>query len=159
MARRRRRREARPPLRGPGNAYPLELRLRAVREVIERGLSTEDVSRAFGVGHTTLANWLAFYRERGVDGLVPMQSGPRPRPVLDADPLRDAVTDARREHPEHGTRRIRDVLARFEGLGVSETVVRRILHEEGLLEDAPEPRGPREHPPRRFERAEPNQLW
>ena len=26
----------------------------------------------------------------------------------------------RREHPEYGTRRIRDVLARFEGLGVPE---------------------------------------
>jgi transposase InsO family protein len=64
----------------------------------------------------------------------------------------------RREHPEYGTRRIRDVLARFEALGVSETEIRRILHEEGLLGDRPAS-APREHPERRFERAEPNQLW
>ena len=37
----------------------------------------------------------------------------------------------RQQHPEYGTRRISDVLRRFEALGVSETTVRRILHEEG----------------------------
>ncbi len=64
----------------------------------------------------------------------------------------------REQHPEYGTRRIRDVLARFEGLGVSETQVRAILHDTGLLETR-EPTAAREHGPRRFERAAPNQMW
>ncbi|MFO0672538.1 MAG: hypothetical protein U0235_23495 [Polyangiaceae bacterium] len=52
------------------------------------------------------------------------------------------------------------MLARFEALkGVSESVVRRVLHEEGLLAERPPPTEAREHPERRFERAEPNQLW
>ncbi len=36
--------------------------------------------------------------------------------------------------------------------------MRRILPEEGLLEERPVEE-PRAKPPRRFERAEPNQLW
>jgi transposase InsO family protein len=51
------------------------------------------------------------------------------------------------------------VLRRFQALGVSETVVRRILHEEGLLLERASQEPAREHPPRRFERAAPNQLW
>src|SRR5205814_10639946 len=59
---------------------------------------------------------------------------------------------------EYGMRRIRDVLKRFEAIGISETEVRRLLHEAKLLETpAPTPRPP--PLPRRFERAEPNQLW
>lgn len=51
------------------------------------------------------------------------------------------------------------MLARFEALGVPESTVRRILHDEGLLASAPEREEPRDKPPRRFERTEPNQLW
>jgi transposase InsO family protein len=69
------------------------------------------------------------------------------------------VVNAKREHPEHGTRRIRDELERFAGIGVSEALVRRILVDEGLIGAAAVRKEPREHPPRRFERAEPNQLW
>jgi transposase InsO family protein len=50
-------------------------------------------------------------------------------------------------------------MARFQGLGVSETTVRRVLHEEGLLEQAPAAVEKPEGPEHRFERAEPNQLW
>src|SRR5262249_14202147 len=68
------------------------------------------------------------------------------------------VLAARAANPEWGTRRIRDVLARFEGLGVSETTVRRILHDAGLIAEL-ERTEARDKPARRFERAEPNQLW
>ena len=68
---------------------------------------------------------------------------------------RQAVVEQRKEHPEWGTRRIRDVLARFEGLGVSETEVRRILHEEGLIAETNARTRRASHPPRRFERAAP----
>ena len=42
---------------------------------------------------------------------------------------------------------------------MSEALVRRILVEEGLIGAAAVRKEPREHPPRRFERAEPNQMW
>jgi hypothetical protein len=44
------------------------------------------------------------------------------------------VVALKREHEPWGTRRIRDVLARFEALGVSEQQVQQILHAEGLIE-------------------------
>ena len=144
--------------------WPAEVRLQMAQAVVERGASLATVAQAFGIPATTVAEWARRYRKYGADTARWAEEGrparkentQRPR---EADPRRAAVVEARRAHPEHGTRRIRDVMARFEGLGVSETTVRRILHEEGLLETVQEPApkpGPPEH---RFERAEPNQLW
>lgn len=138
--------------------YPLELRLRAVKEVLEHETPSAAVARALGIPNTTLAGWVTRYELHGADGLLP-----QPRPVKRAasasdEAKRQAVVEMRQEHPDYGTRRIRDSLARFSGLGVLETEVRRILHEAGLIEPV-SGATPREKGPRRFERAEPNQLW
>ena len=144
--------------------WPPEVRLQTAQAIVDRGVSKTAVSQTLGIPVTTVSEWARRYRKYGTDirrwaeegTRAPQAREARPR---EADPRRAAVIESRREHPEHGTRRIRDLLARFEGLGVSETTVRRILHEEGLLESVPakvEKPGPPEH---RFERAEPNQLW
>ncbi len=140
-----------------------EVRLRMVREVL-RGASQLDVATAFGVSGATVQKFMALYRSGGVEALRPRISGAAALAVERAaarrsEPRHRAVVELRKEHEDWGTRRIRDVLARFSGLGVSETEVRRILHEEGLIPEAPPERPAREHGPRRFERAEPNQLW
>ncbi len=96
-------------------------------------------------------------RRRGGAGAQAPKPPPR-RPTAASQAKQQAVVELREEHPEHGTRRIRDVLARFEGMGVSETQVREILHEAGLIEPR-EPTAAREHGPRRFERAAPNPMW
>jgi transposase InsO family protein len=145
---------------GPGAAYPLALRLRAVQAVVDDGASVSQASAVFGPSRATIISWVEAYKKGGVDAIVPVAPTPPKRGRKPAEQAkRDAVTDLRREHPEYGTRRIRDVLARFEALGVSETEVRRILHEEGLLEERAPQEPAREHGPRRFERAAPNQLW
>jgi len=144
---------------GGRRAHSLEVRWKIVREALDSGATHAEVARVFGISTATIAEWLKRYREGGVEALRPLP----PYPVnkarkARAEPKRRAVADARREHPEWGTRRIRDELRRGEGLGVSESEARRILHEEGLV--AEKKRTPaREKPPRRFERAEPNQLW
>ena len=110
-----------------------------------------------------VVDWASRYRRLGADPKAWWQEGVtrRRRRMRErgADARREAVVQSRRAHPEQGTRRIRDVMARFQGLGVSETTVRRILHEEGLLETVPEPAAKPGPPEQRFERAEPNQLW
>jgi transposase len=108
---------------------------------------------------TTIGTWVRNYKAGGADALVPsVRRGPtRSRDTIAGATHRDAVVEARREHPDWGTRRIRDVLARFEALGVDEHAVRRILHDAGLIVPTT-PRVERERLPRRFERAEPNQL-
>jgi len=133
------------------------------RAVVDRGASLTAVGQAFGIPVTTVAEWARRYRKYGSDTKRWAEGRPTGKEKEEgrrgSDPRRAAVVQARREHPEQGTRRIRDVMARFQCLGVSETTVRRILHEEGLLETVQEP-APKPGPPEnRFERAEPNQLW
>jgi transposase InsO family protein len=133
-----------------------ELRLAVVRTAERKGATQEEIGRAFGVSAAAVHKWLAVYRRKGEDGL---RDKPRTRPRRKTpDPRKEAVVRKRKANPQWGTRRIRDELARTETIGVSETEVRRMLHEEELIPPR-EVSGPREHPPRRFERAEPNQLW
>jgi transposase len=139
--------------------YPPELRLRVVREVLDGQMSRAGALRVFGVAVTTIAGWLQRYREKGAEGLKAERRGPSPRTQPGSAVKRELVTAMRREHPQFGTQRVSDMLRRFEGLGVSQTEVRRILHEAGLMPEQPEHTPAREHLPRRFERAEPNQLW
>lgn len=140
-----------------------EVRLKMARAVADDGIPAPTLSEALGIPLTTLQGWVERYRMRGPDGVLGVISVRGNRKLetgsqRGGEPRREAVTQRKREHPEQGSRRIRDVLSRFEGLGVSETTVRRILHEEGLMEETParEKPQPVEH---RFERAEPNQLW
>jgi transposase InsO family protein len=135
------------------------VRLRIVREVLH-GANQVDVALAFGLSTAAVQKYLTLYRHGGVDALRPALTGATARRKRSdsGQVRREAVVDVRKAHPEWGTRRIRDVLARFEGLGIPETVVRRILHEEGLIDERT-PAPARSHPPRRFERAAPNQMW
>ena len=145
-----------------------EFRLEVARAVVERRTPQTEVARVFGVPLTTVMDWTHRYRKEGAAALLgqgsPGVSRARPRSSrprsssTSSDVRREAVKEAKREHPDQGTRKIRDVLTRLQGLGVSETTVRRILHEEGLLADRP-PAPAKVQPERRFERAEPNQLW
>ena len=170
MPRKRRQREAGGRDKGGGSGtviryrsrsvHPLEFRVRLVREVLERKVSLGEVGRIFGVNKATLHQWVKRYQAGGLEGLAPARVGAKPkRASAAATAKREAVSTLRREHPEYGTQRISDMLRRFAALGVSETVVRRILHEEGLLLERASQEPARAHPPRRFERAAPNQLW
>jgi len=126
-----------------------------------KGTPEKDVAAAFGVSAAAVQKWTTAFRRQGPSALDSKRStrGGKPglRP-LKSSVKREQVVALKKEHETWGTRRIRDVLARFEALGVSEQSVRRILHEEGLIEP-PAAAKPREHAPRRFERATPNQLW
>jgi len=144
---------------GRGRAYPLALRMRVVEQAMTGGVSLGRLSQLFGPSVTAIVNWVNAYEKGGVDALVPKPAPPPPRRTSVAQQAKQqAVVGLREEHPEYGTRRIRDLLARVEGLGVSETQVRTILHEAGLIEPRPAT-AEREHGPRRFERAAPNQMW
>jgi transposase InsO family protein len=133
--------------------------MRVVEQAMTGGVSLGRLSQLFGPSVTAIVNWVNAYEKGGVDALVPKPAPPPPRRTNVAQQAKQqAVVGLREEHPEYGTRRIRDLLARVEGLGVSETQVRTILHEAGLIEPRP-PTTEREHGPRRFERAAPNQMW
>jgi putative transposase len=147
----------------PRRVWPPEVRLQMAQAIVDRGVSIATLSESFGIAPTTLMDWSARYRRFGEDGvtgvMVTREAANRDKAVKRGEGARrEAVVAAKQAHPEQGTRRIRDVLERFEGTGISETTVRRILHEEGLLQGVPEVLA-KTHLERRFERAEPNQLW
>jgi transposase len=98
--------------------------------MVDEGFAAATVARSYGIGTTTVAEWVKRYRAGGPDALM-ARVPPPPRRREGADPRRQAIA-ARQAHPEHGTRRIRDELTRFEALRIAETMVRRILHEAGL---------------------------
>src|SRR5207249_1159453 len=106
-------------------------------------------AKLFRLGVTTVKNWWLEYEAHGAKGLEPKARQKTPS----SNAVSEAVVEKKREHPDAGTRRIRDLLARFEAIGVSETQVRKVLHEAGLMPAASASREREEKPPRRFERA------
>jgi len=145
------------PISAKRKTHSLELKLQVLQQ-LNAGAAVSDVCRAFGLAVTTVALWRRTYAQGGYEALFPKMPGPVRCEGAAVDPRREAVIALKQANPEYGTRRIRDLLKRFEALPISETEVRRMLHEAKLLE-APA-KLPRPEPgPRRFERAEPNQLW
>lgn len=137
---------------------------RTALEALERsGRKLADFALLWGVSASSLRHWKRQYEEHGPQGLErrprSKATGPGDRRVL-SGAVRAEITRTKRRFPEFGMRKVRDFLRRFQGVRVSEGSVRKVLREEGI-EPAPPVRKRRKksHPPRRFERAKPGQLW
>ena len=133
----------------------LEVKLLAM-EALQSDLSLSDVAEVIGVTDTTLSKWRQQYQEGGVEALCRRASsiGVRHQCSL----LEERILAHRKEHPEHGVRRIRDELRRGDGLSVSAEKVRTVVNDAGLSNPPPTPK--RQSPQiRRFERPLPNALW
>jgi len=140
-------------------AWPREVREALVRAVIERGLSAHVVCKQLGVPYTTAVMWVKNYRERGEASLEVRKVAQRPHLKKPASAKSQAILATREAQPNAGSRRIRDCVRRFLGIGVSETTVRRVLKAEGIKPQVVPRRIRRKQVVQHFERAEPNQLW
>jgi transposase InsO family protein len=136
-------------------AVAMEVKLLAI-EALENGAEKRDVAGVIGVHPSTLASWYKQYKEVGVSGLCRRASSIAVRKQCRG--LEERILAHRREHPEHGVRRIRDELRREEGLAVSAEKVRSVVNAAGLGNAPPVPH---RRPPalRRFERSLPNAMW
>ena len=144
---------ARPKRRSPPVA--MEVKLVAL-EALEGGANKKDVAKVTGVGVGTLTSWQRQYREGGVAGLSRRASSISVRRQVTA--IEEKILTHRQEHPDHGVRRIRDELRRFEGVEVSAEKVRQTVNAAGVGNPAPVPHG-RKPQVRRFERPLPNMMW
>src|SRR5438105_1417998 len=154
----------------------------AASMVVDQRLVPKRVAEGLRIPYTTLASWVQKYRAGGRTALeqAPRRGGKRTsgypqaarvRPLrteargpvgnreAKPDARREAVLAVKREQPQAGSRRIRDVVRRFFGIGTSDTTVRRLLKSEGLAQPRTLPRPKPKPRDRSFERAEPNQLW
>jgi len=120
-----------------------ELRIRAVQSV-EAGESPEDVIRTLGFGRTVIYNWLAKYREGGIDALRAKAISGRPskmtgkqlqwvyKTVTSKNPLQ-----LRFEFALWTRAMIREVIREKFGVRLSEVSVGRMLRKLGLSPQKP----------------------
>ena len=129
-------RQARSEIRGPGGALPLLPGDRAAQDLAlllegETGARPlDDVLRDFGCSRSSYYEKLQRFRQRGVSGLLPQQSGPRGPWRATPEVVRLVVT-ARMSDPERPAAAIADVL-RAQGVDVSVRTVERTLSACGL---------------------------
>ena len=140
--------------------YSAEERLAAVEAYRRSGRTQADFARLWGVSVMTLSKWLQRHAEGGGQALVTQRRGGPGRPRTIAPEVREEIARTKARFPDFGLRRVRDWLLRFRGISVSAGTVKSALQERGI---ASAPRAKKRlrvvHPPRRFERARPMQLW
>jgi len=134
-----------------------ELRLLMLDAWQRSGLPAKDFAPLVQMSPHTLYAWRKRFAERGPAGLMDRPKG-CPRGSRLPEATKRAILMLKSAHPEYGTERISDLLARGPGLGASPNAVSRVLKEAGYeVEDV------RTHPhrdkKRRFERAKPSELW
>lgn len=147
------------PKKRPKVVYPYELRLKAVKLHLEKGISRDVIRRELGVGESSVSNWVKAYREKGEAGLRTQLRGPRPGQNKLGEPVTARILELKKAEPSWGVKRIAQVLRRMFWLPGSPETVRLRLHEAGLMNQE-RAKGRRNLTrPRFFERATPNQMW
>jgi len=137
---------------------------RALLEARSRSdLPWRDFAATVGVPANTLMLWKRRYEEEGPRGLEPRQRGRKRGGGTGSrlpEPVQAAIQETKRSFPDFGFRKVRDYLARFLHVKVSEGGVARVVKAMDLPPPAPPRRRKRRSAePRRFERAKPGQLW
>lgn len=121
------------------------------------GLPAGDFASLVGVSKHTLYAWKKRFEEQGPAGLLDQPRGASSGSRL-PELTRRTILMLKTSHPEWGCQRISDTLARGPALGACPSAVAKVLHEAGY-ESQEELTRPHPDHPRRFERAQPNQLW
>lgn len=120
-----------------------EVRVRAIKAVVERGLSVTEVAQAHCIDRRTVHRWLTRYYCEGDNGLVRRKVSGRPRCMAEicADDLKTIVmsraSDFGFETDFWTTRRLIQVTQSEFGISVSKQTMMRRLHEAGLSYQKP----------------------
>jgi transposase len=121
-----------------------DIRLRAVRAVVEERLPVAVVSQAYGTDPSTVHRWVSRFRHNGEGGLLRRPVSGRPRKVkrLDEDRLRSMVLAPASQYGYETdfwtTRRLIQVIQSQFGVLLSKQTMMRRLHEAGLTYQKPE---------------------
>jgi transposase InsO family protein len=128
-----------------------------VRLALAAEANVSELCRRFGISRSKGYKWLARYRAEGAGGLCDRSRRPKLSPKRTAAVVEDRVLAIRAaSNGAWGGRKIARVLRNKGGSAPSASTITAILRRNGkLAERNPEHPGPY----RRFERAEPNELW
>lgn len=125
---------------------------------LRSGLPAGDFAPLVGVSKHTLYIWKRDFKRDGPAGLADKPRGARKKKGKLTVVTERAILMLKEMNPDFGGLRISQELLRGQGLEASEGQVRRVLCDAGYEYQEVQTQ-PRNHPPRRFERARPNQLW
>lgn len=118
----------------------------------ERSLT--ELCAEFGISRPTGYSWLKRYQAGGIRGIQERSRRPHHSPERTATAVEQRTVELRRERPDWGARKIQHLLHQ-EGISVPVSTIHRILLRNQLVRDC-------DRQPialKRFERAQPNQLW
>lgn len=116
-----------------------------------------EVCRRFGISRKTGYKWLRRFQGDGSQGLADRGRRPHRSPLKTPDDIEQLILLARQTHPAWGGRKLKRWLENQGGQGLPvPSTITEILRRHGLL--SPEECRKRE-PFRRFEFAQPNELW
>lgn len=138
-----------------GAPVAFEVKLLAM-EALETDLTPQEIGDIVGVSDSTIHAWRRQYQDGGSETLCRRPSSIAVRKTCAR--LEQSIVAHRKQHPDHGVRRIRDELLRADGLSVSAEKVRTTVDAAGLGNRPPAPRR-RSRRSRRFERSLPNAMW
>jgi len=131
-------------------------RMRFVIEALKERRTMSQLCREFEISRPTGYLWLKRYREGGktLSAVVEKSRRPFHSPQRTEEATEKKVLNLRQEEG-WGSRKIRHVLERDEGIRLARMTVQRILERHNQIADL------HRHRPatRRFQRSEPNQLW
>ena len=121
-----------------------DVRVRAVRAVLDEQLPVTVAAQAYGINRATIHRWIIRYRDNGESGLMRRAVSGRPRKLEEVD--KDALTKivmapAGRYGYETDfwtTRRLIQVIQSEFAVAVSKQTVMRRLHEAGLSYQKPQ---------------------
>lgn len=132
-------------------------RLDVLLEPQRTGLSVAEVCRRHEISRQTFYVWKRRFDAVGVAGLLERSRVPIAQPRRTEADMEERICTLRRRHPRWGAKTISVRLGRAGSSPPSVSTIHRILRRNRLVVPAPKkkPRGL----VRRFERAEPNDLW
>jgi transposase len=133
----------------------------AVLRVVSKQSSVTEAAAEYGFSRRHLQRLLARYREDGLEALEPRSRRPRTNPRATPDEVGQRVIELRAQLTADGLDAGPVTIARhLEHEGHRPPVpatISRILHQAGLI--SPQPRKRPRSSYRRFEMAQPNEMW
>ncbi len=151
-----RRKEPLPPKKG--RYWSPEVKLAAVKAFLEKQGTAKEIAELYGLSPKSLYLWMKQYRKDGEAGLVE-KSLAKAKAETPVDPqVEKEILDTKRQFGWFGVPRLVQWLRRSKLLPVTETQVEKALKKAGLNTPKPKKRR-RAEVVRRFERAQPNELW
>jgi transposase InsO family protein len=132
-----------------------------VSKIISKQMSVSEAAAAYGVSRQHIHRWLARYRDHGLDGLEPRSRRPHSNPSRTSAVVAERIVALRRELAgqglDHGPQTIGWHLAQEHLAVPSTSTIRRILVAAGLVTAEPRKRPKSSY--RRFQAAQPNEMW